>query len=52
MDASTALTIVNGAISNLKDAFSSMLPNVIPTVIVVMVLFALLRWAFRSARRG
>lgn len=52
MDSTTALTIVNGAIANLKDALSSILPQVIPTVIVVLVLFALLRWAFGAARRG
>lgn len=52
MDSTTALTIVNGAIASLKDALSSILPNVIPTVIVVLVLFAVLRWAFGAARRG
>lgn len=52
MDAATALTIANNFVGNLKDAYSSLLPYVLPSIAVIYVTFALIRWVMRAVRGG
>lgn len=40
MDLSTAQTLANGVVSNLKEALSTAVPIVYPTAIIIAVLFA------------
>lgn len=51
MSTTTALTIVNGAISDLGSTFSTLLPVIIPVVIVVGALFVALHWFYRAGKR-
>ncbi len=51
MTGSTTVTLLNSATSQISDAFSSLLPIVVPVAIALAVLYGVLHWLTGSARR-